>query len=459
MELTLVRATNRRFQMWIPLLLAFGFVLVAAVPLAAGGGDQPVVASMLVSRTQASPGDNVTFWIWITPLKEKARNLIVAESNLDGFAVVSSEAPGSCLQTQLTWVCVQDELRPFAIGVHVVPGSGTEGKDLVNEARVQVWDKGEHDNEESHGADPISVSAEVHVVAAPKVEEAQIGVQLSSTRADVVPDSLQNYRVDVTNRGNSTANQVSVVVSVPESITLVSASRWPTVEDGRLTWILDSVPVGSMELLFNATVPYSNRVDHVELGVAATYQAADGGVVRVETKPSSFSLLPLPSGPRVWPLQAGMVLAVLAFVGRSLFLPQGPIGSARSKTPGAEEVFLLHRSGILLKHFSSDPTRDMDSDILGGMLAAVRMFVEDSMHPSAGPLQEIRFRGGSIVFVTGKNAAVAALNARGNHTLFTHRTRGILRDFERRNGDALTNFDGVAGRLDGVDALLGRIAS
>jgi len=445
--------------MWIPLLLAFGFVLVAAVPFAAGGGDQPVVASMLVSRTQASPGDNVTFWIWITPLKEKARNLIVTESNLDGFAVVSSEAPGSCLQTQLTWVCIRDELRPFAIAVHVVVGSGTDGKDLVNEARVQVWDKGEHDDEESHGADPISVSAAVHVVAAPKVEEPLIDLQLSSTRANVVPDSLQNYRVDVTNRGNSTANQVSVVVSVPESIALVSASRWPTVQDGRLTWILDSVPVGSMALLFNATVPSSNRADHVELGVAATYQAANGGVVRVETKPSSFSVLPLPSGPRVWPLQVGMVLAVLAFVGRSLFLPQGPIGSARSRDPGAEEVFLLHRSGILLKHFSSDPTRDMDSDILGGMLAAVRMFVEDSMHPSAGPLQEIRFHGGSIVFVTGRNAAVAALNARGNHVLFTRRARGVLREFERRNRDALTNFDGVAGRLDGVDALLGRIAS
>src|SRR5438046_2140252 len=268
MELTLVRATNRRFQMWIPLLLAFGFVLVAAVPLAAGGGDQPLAASMLVSRTQASPGDNVTFWIWITPLKEKARNLIVTESNLDGFAVVSSEAPGSCLQTQLTWVCVQDELRPFAIGAHVAPGSGPEGKDLVSDARVQVWDTGEQDGGESPGADAASGSAAVHVVAAP-------------------------------------------------------------------------------------------------------YQAADRGVVRVETKPSSFSLLPLPSGPRVWPLQVGMVLAVLAFVGRSLFLPQGPIGSARTRAPGAEEVFLLHRSGILLKHFSSDPTQGIDSDILGGMLAAV----------------------------------------------------------------------------------------
>src|SRR5947208_4132204 len=85
MELTLVRATNRRFQMWIPLLLAFGFVLVAAVPLAAGGGDQPPAASMLVSRTQRSPGDNVTFWTWIPPLKEKPRTLIVTEPNFDGL--------------------------------------------------------------------------------------------------------------------------------------------------------------------------------------------------------------------------------------------------------------------------------------------------------------------------------------------------------------------------------------
>src|SRR5439155_613226 len=135
MELTLVRATNHRFPLWIPLLLAFAFVLVAAVPLAAGDGDRPVAASMFVSRTHASP----------------------------------------------------------------------------------------------------------------VVEEPQIDVQLNSTRADVVPDSMQNYRVDVTNRGNSTANHVSVVVSVPEAITLVSASRWPTMEDGRLTWILDSLPVGSMK--------------------------------------------------------------------------------------------------------------------------------------------------------------------------------------------------------------------
>src|SRR2546421_9796516 len=142
-----------------------------------------------------------------------------------------------------------------------------------------------------------------------------------------------------------------------------------------------------------------------------------------------------------------MVLAILAFVGRALVLPQGPIGSARTTAPGAEEVFLLHRSGILLKHFSSDPPRGLDSDILGGMLAAVRMFVEDSMHPSAGPLPEIRFRGGSIIFVNGVNATLAAVNVGGSRVLFAHPAIGFPREFESPKGSALPKFAGEAGML------------
>ncbi len=402
----------------------------------------------------------MTFWIWIDPLKEKARNLVVTESKLDGFVVVSTVAPDSCLETQSSWVCVQDDLRPFSIEVHAVVASGTDGKDLVNEAQVQVWEKeGKHDDDEHHGSDPISVSAGVHVIAAPVPEEPEIEVRLSSTQSQVVPDSPVNYRVDVTNSGNSGPNNVSVVVSVPESIVIVSASRWPIAQEGQLTWILDSVPVGSMELLLNAILPAAENVEQVELGVALTYEDGNGAPVRVETRPSSLIVLPLPPGPRVWPLQLGMVLAVIVFVTRSLFLPPGPIGSALSRGPGAEELFLLHRSGILLDHFAPDPTRDSDSDILGGMLAAVRMFVEDSMHPSAGPLQEIRFRGGSIVFVAGRNATLAALNARGSHFMFTRRARGVLKEFEKVNVDNLTHFDGVDGRLVGVQALFTRIAA
>src|SRR5439155_23949537 len=94
--------------------------------------------------------------------------------------------------------------------------------------------------------------------------------------------------------------------------------------DGQLIWILDSVPVGSTGLLFTATGPASNHADQVEMAVAENYEDGNGGAVRVETKPSSISVLPVPAAPPVWPLQLGVILAVLAFVGRSLFLPPGP---------------------------------------------------------------------------------------------------------------------------------------
>jgi len=81
------------------------------------------------------------------------------------------------------------------------------------------------------------------------------------------------------------------------------------------------------------------------------------------------------------------------------------------------------------------------------------------MSPTAGPLQEIRFRGGSIVFVTGSNATLAAVNARGNRGRFASRAMGFLREFETANVDALANFDEIQGPLQGVDSLLTRVAA
>src|SRR2546421_613515 len=381
MMLNLDRALNRRIRMCLPLVLVLGFVLLAWIPLAAGDAEHRVNASMYVSRTEASPGDNVTFWIWVDPLKENARKLVVTESTLDGFIVVSSVAPDSCLEKTGTWVCVQDDLRPLT------------------------------------------------------------------------------YRVNVTNRGTAVAHNVLVVVSMPETMVFVSSSLQPVWQDGRLSWTLESLPVGSMVLLFNATLPPSNGVDQVDVGLAATYGDGEGGKIRVETSPSSILVLPVPSSPLFSPLPLGIIVAVFAFVARSLFVPEGPIALPFWKGTGADEIFLLHRSGVLLRHASPNPTRDTDSDIVGGMLAAVRMFVEDSMHPSAGPLQEIRFRGGSIIFVNGVNATLAPGNVRGNRVRVAHRAIGFLREFESLNGSALTKFDGEAGTLNGVDALLNRVAA
>jgi uncharacterized repeat protein (TIGR01451 family) len=444
--------------MCLPLVLVLAFVLVASIPLAAGDNERQVRASVLLSRTEASPGNNFTVWIRLEPLSEKARRLVVAESDLDGLTVMSTVTPSSCLETKRTWVCIQDDLRPFAIELRMVANPGTEGRDLWYRATVAVWHNDRSDDGED-GPQSLAVSAKVHVVPANVVAAPDIQVRLNPAPSAIVPGSPSTYRVMVDNRGSAPAHNVSVVVTLPATMIVVSASPRPTWRDGQLTWIVDSVPVGSIAILFNATLSPSEGAKRVDLGLSAMYEDGRGGVVLVGTLPSSLQVLPLPKAPPVSPLPGLIVLAVVAFVMRGLFVPSGPNGTSLPRRSGADEIFLLHRSGILLRHVSSKRTREMDTDILGGMLAAVRMFVEDSMSPAAGPLQEIRFRGGSIVFVNGSNATLAAFNTRGNRDRFAHRAMGLLREFETVNGDALANFDGIAAPLQGVDSLLSRIAA
>ncbi|HLE45539.1 MAG TPA: hypothetical protein VI915_00910, partial [Thermoplasmata archaeon] len=43
-----------------------------------------------------------------------------------------------------------------------------------------------------------------------------------------------------------------------------------------------------------------------------------------------------------------------------------------------EDIFLLHRSGLLLKHYTRRLRPNVDSDVLSGMLVAVQDFIKDS---------------------------------------------------------------------------------
>ena len=455
-SMILAQLTPRRFRACLPLIFAVCLVLVASIPAVAGDSERPVHASIFVSSTESSPADNLSFWIWIEPLKQKARKLVITEAPLDGLEVLSTTIPDSCLESRRTWVCIQDDLRPFSIAVQAVAGPGTEGRDLVYGGSVALWKNGEG-NEDS--MDPIQLSSIVHVVPASVVGEPKVDVQLEANESAIMPGNPVTYRVDVTNLENTTAHNVSVVVTIPTAMVVTSAAPEPTIRDGRLTWILNSVPVGSTWLFFTATLPPANALQQVDAAVAATYGNASGGQVRLANVPTSLVVLPMRPQAPLSPLPALFVLAVLAFVLKSLFLPAGPLVPALRGPAGPAEVFLLHRSGILLHHVTPIHSAGLDSDIVGGMLSAIRMFVETTMDPSTGPLQEIRFRGGSIVFVTGENATLAALNAKGNRVRFGRRALGFLRQFEKSNAQALKNFDGGASPLLGIDDLMSRISS
>jgi hypothetical protein len=143
----------------------------------------------------------------------------------------------------------------------------------------------------------------------------------------------------------------------------------------------------------------------------------------------------------------GMMFAASA---AGLFLVQRFVLAPRPARLRIDQMFLLHRSGLLMKHFSSR-LGGGDPDIQGAMLTAVQNYLENSVDASAGPLQQITFGGRDIIFANGGNAILAAVIRKGDPSVFFAQAPRFLADLEARGGDALANWDGVAERLNGVD--------
>lgn len=139
-----------------------------------------------------------------------------------------------------------------------------------------------------------------------------------------------------------------------------------------------------------------------------------------------------------------------------------PAGSSAPAPPAVtageiEDVFLLHRSGLLLKHYTLRLRPNMDSDVLSGMLVAVQEFVKDSFR-SQGGLDEIRFADiMRIKIIEGKWTIIAAL-IRGE-TTEAHRAqmRAALKDLETRYEDLLIDWDGTMDRIPEVDRIIQRL--
>src|SRR3990172_7346162 len=147
-------------------------------------------------------------------------------------------------------------------------------------------------------------------------------------------------------------------------------------------------------------------------------------------------------------------------------IPQAPIATASTApapTPAVassgelEDVFVLHRSGLLLKHYTRRLRPNMDSDVLSGMLAAVQGFIKDAFRAESGTLDEIQFWDMRIRVLEGKWTILAAL-IRGEATE-DHRAelRAALKDLETRYEDLLIDWDGTMDRIPEVDRIMQRL--
>ncbi len=120
-----------------------------------------------------------------------------------------------------------------------------------------------------------------------------------------------------------------------------------------------------------------------------------------------------------------------------------------------EDIFLLHRSGLLLKHYTRRLRPNVDSDVLSGMLVAVQDFVKDSFRGEKGQLNEIRFGEIRIVIIEGKWTILAAV-VRGARPYDVQPELGFaLTDLEAKYEDPLIDWDGTMDQIEDVDKIMG----
>ena len=158
--------------------------------------------------------------------------------------------------------------------------------------------------------------------------------------------------------------------------------------------------------------------------------------------------VPPPLGPDVSSVAAVLAFALLAILA-AVFA--APVLGERSLT--IDEVFLVHRSGILIQHLSRGAGVKRDDDLVASMFVAIQEFVRDSFHTMA-TLDEFAFAGRKAAVLRGRHVVLAALLSRGSPRYLFSQLKAVERALEAAHGVALADWDGRVSSLDQAGPIL-----
>ncbi len=202
---------------------------------------------------------------------------------------------------------------------------------------------------------------------------------------------------------------------------------------------------------FNVTTqlaPSSTTPVFTTVNVHVVYTDADGAQARTIDRSLTFALhyaTPPPS--------LNIAAAAAAGLGGAGVLGIGLYAMRRARL---EELYLMHDSGMLIRHWSRKQGIVHDSDIMSGMLIILQEFVRDSFDDRRGTLEQLRFGQRQVIMVRGEHTVLAAVIEGRYVNGLPRKLQLAVWEFERSHADTLAKWDGNVALLPQADAIAQR---
>jgi len=184
------------------------------------------------------------------------------------------------------------------------------------------------------------------------------------------------------------------------------------------------------------------------VNVTVVYTDLDGARPRTIYRSLTFALNYVAP-----PVPVNLAAAAAAGLGSAGVLGLGLYAIRRARL---EELYLMHDSGMLIRHWSRKTGMVHDSDIISGMLIVLQEFVRDSFDDRRGSLEQLRFGQRQVLMVRGSHTVLAAVILGRYVNGLPRKLQIAVWEFERSHWDILSKWDGNLALLPQADAIAHR---
>jgi len=411
----------------------------------------------VVDQNRALPGSNIHYFIYYNNTGTfRARNVWVNDTLPSGVSVVSvNPAPVLNSSGRVNWYFTNVSTGVHAVSIEVsLATTLANGTALNNLVSVDYFDAVGRKRPRSTQSASTTVTFDIPSIGLVKVASSKT----------VEPGGQVAYTIYYNNTGTALASTVSIEDTLPGGVQILNANPAPTSSSGnRYSWILPNVIPGvhsiaitigvdegiadGTQLVNTASVTYTDNFGQI---VGTNFGSV---VVTVKAVPPP----PPPSGGShdagvpIWLVMAAVFVAIVVVVIAYL--------ARRRGAAEIDDIFLLHRDGLLIRHFTRKLNPEVDSDILGGMLIAVQNFVNESFASDRGlakegGLDELKFGKYSILLTRGKHVVMAAVTSAGTTGTVVGEIRAAIDDLEKNLGSVLEKWSGDMGQVTAADKYL-----